>query len=120
MDNARQKPVRSRVNQDQRRSSRTIALIDCEIAFNGTVHKAVIVNLSMNGALISSKSLPPEGNTISIHIDSPHLKRRLMLEAQVLSGSWVSQTNERAGRFRVRFSSNPPELLHLHYTLSKK
>ena len=120
MDRSWNKPVRARVSQDQRRSSRIIALMDCEIAFGGAIHKAVIVNLSTNGALISSGSLPPEGAIISIRINHPNLKGPLQVEAQVLSGAWVLPTNSKAGRFRVRFSSNAPELLHLHYTLSLK
>jgi hypothetical protein len=120
MDGSWKKPLRARVHQDLRRSSRIIALMDCEIAFNGATHKAIIVNLSTNGALISSKSLPPEGSVISIHISHPNLKGPLTVDALVLSGAWVLPTNEKAGRFRVRFSSNAPELMHLHYTLSVK
>lgn len=90
-----------------------MALLDCEFTFEQATHKAVIVDLSLNGAFLSSKFRPPEEGSIRICIQSKHLKNPLTMSATVVRGHWGMSEHGKHGRFGVRFSRIAPELIHL-------
>ncbi len=86
--------LNERVVQDRRRFSRIAALLDCEVKYRGITLKAVIVDLSLNGALLSSKYLPPKGDAVTVFLQSPQLKEPLALESTVVRGAWAMSEGE--------------------------
>lgn len=105
--------IRTRVSQDRRYTSRVIARLDCHFTFEGVSHKAVIVDLSLKGAYISAKSLPPNGSTITVVIQPPAVKKEFAFNATVTRGTWATSENGKLGRFGIRFGSAFPDLMML-------
>jgi hypothetical protein len=105
--------INSRATQDRRKTSRVIARLDCSFTLEGTRHEAVIVDLSMKGALLSSKFLPKTGSTISIAINPPAVRKMLSIDCTVLRGTWVMADQGKRSRFSIRFEGAGPELLLL-------
>ena len=108
----------NRVVQDRRRFSRLSALLDCEFTFKELTHKAVIVDLSLNGALLSSKFLPPKGTTVKILLPSPQLKETLALDGTVVRGGWGMSDHGEKSRFSVQFDSLTPDLIKILNSLN--
>jgi hypothetical protein len=106
-------PIRCRVTQDQRGLSRITALLPCEFTFEGATHKGVIVDLSLNGAFISSELLPPPKSVITVLLQSRHLKQPVTLHAHVVRGGWGTAEHGKLGRFGIRFDRAAPELIGL-------
>jgi len=79
----------------------------------GASHKAVIVNLSLKGAYLSAKILPPSGSIITIVIPPPAVNKDLVFSGTVTRGTWVTSEQGRLGRFGIRFGITPPELMLL-------
>lgn len=112
--------VQTRVTQDRRLLSRIPALIPCEITYDRVTRQAVIVDLSLNGAFISSKSLPPKDAPITVSLLSTHLKKPLLLDGKVARRGWGSSEEGQLGRFGVRFDRVSPELISLLRALIAK
>jgi hypothetical protein len=105
--------IKSRVSQDRRNTSRVMARLDCSFTSKGTRYAAVIVDLSMKGAFISSTFLPSTGSTITIELGPPAVKKPLSFDCTVLRGTWVMSDQGKRGRFSIRFSGPNPELMLL-------
>ena len=105
--------IKSRVSQDRRNTSRVMARLDCCLIIDGVSHKAVIVDLSMKGAFLSTKILPPNGSTVTVSIKPPAVKKELMFTGTVTRGTWVTSDHGKLGRFGVRFGTHPTDLLML-------
>ncbi len=105
--------IRSRVTQDRRLLSRIPALLPCEFTYDKVTRQAVIVDLSLNGAFISSKSLPPEDAPVTISLFSTHLKKPLLLDGRIARRAWGTSEEGTIGRFGVRFDRVTPELISL-------
>jgi hypothetical protein len=103
----------SRVTQDRRNTSRVMARIECFFTSGKTRHSAVIVDLSLKGAFLSSKFLPENGSSITVEIQPPAVKKALSFDGTVLRGTWVMSEQGKLGRFGIRFASNNPDLLIL-------
>ncbi len=99
-------------------NSRVIALLKCQFTFEETTHEAVIVDISLKGALISSKFLPPQQGHITITLQTPRLKKALILPGEVIRGDWTMSEHGRVGRFAIRFSHMPLDLIGLINKLS--
>jgi hypothetical protein len=112
--------VRSRVTQDRRLLSRIPALLPCEITYDKVTRQAVIVDLSLNGAYISSKSLPPKDAPVTVSLFSTHLKRPLLLDGRIARRGWGTSEEGNVGRFGVRFDRVSPELISLLRALIAK
>ena len=105
--------IRSRAPQDRRNTSRVIALHKCRFTCREAVHDAVIVDLSRNGALLSSEFLPANGEEIRMSVRSEHLDKELNLLGKVLRGTMVTTDHGKRGRFVVRFADPPLGILQL-------
>jgi hypothetical protein len=105
--------VQSRVSQDRRNTSRVMARLDCSLTVDGAEHKAVIVDLSMKGAFLSSKILPRNGSTVTVAIQPPAVKKELVFTGTVIRGTRVTSDHGELGRFGIRFGSNSTDLLML-------
>jgi hypothetical protein len=106
--------------QDRRRFSRLSALTDCEFTFKELPHKAVIVDLSLIGALLSSKFLPPRGSSVKILLQPPHLKEPLTLDGTVVRGGWGTSDQGEISRFAVQFDSLTADLIRVLNRLQTK
>lgn len=106
--------------QDRRRFSRLSAHVDCEFTFKELTHKAVLVDLSLNGALFSSKFLPPRGSSVKILLQSPHLKETLTLDGTVVRGSWNTSEQEELSTFAVQIDSMTSALVKFLTSLQTK
>jgi hypothetical protein len=105
--------INSRVNQDRRNTSRVMARLDCSFTSQETRYAAVIVDLSMKGAFLSSTFLPPTGSTITIELGPPAVKKPILFDCTVLRGTWVMSDQGKRGRFSIRFAGSNPELMLL-------
>ena len=112
--------VHSRVTQDRRMLSRIPALLPFEITYDKVTRQAVIVDLSLNGAYISSKSLPPKDAPVTVSLFSTYLKRPLLLDGRIARRGWGTSEEGNVGRFGVRFDRVSPELISLLRALIAK
>lgn len=112
--------IRSRVTQDRRLLSRIPALLPCEFTYDKVTRQAVIVDLSLNGAFLSSKSLPPKDAPVTISLCSTHLKKPLLLNGRIARRGWGTSEEGDVGRFGVRFDRVSPELISLLRALVTK
>ncbi len=99
--------------QDRRSNSRVIARMDCTIACGDGIYEGVIVDLSIKGALVSSKFPAPAGSEISITLRTPLLKEPLSLTGNVLRTSRIMSEHEPMNRIAVRFGRTPLDLVVL-------
>ena len=105
-------------SQDRRTVSRFIVLLDCRFTYSGTNYSAVIVDISLRGALLSSKFRPPLGSDIVVTLQ-PHIpERELKLNGRVVRGDWGESTLGKFGRFGIRFENAPLDLVRLITKLS--
>jgi hypothetical protein len=109
--------IPNRVTQDRRSLSRMTALMQCTFTYDGVSREAVVVNLSMGGAFLSSRFLPPKGGKIEVTLQSRHLKQPLTLEARVVRGDWGASERGEISRFGVQFIRLAPELIAILRTL---
>jgi hypothetical protein len=73
--------TRGRIAQDRRSLARVSSFLDCEFACDGDTRKAVMLDLSLNGALLSAKIPPPKDAIITLYLTSRLLTRKLAIEA---------------------------------------
>ena len=105
--------IQTRVSQDRRNISRVMSRLDCHFTFEGKRHEAVIINLSMKGAFLSSPAMPPNGSNIIVEIRQPGVKKDLVFDGTVLRGTWVNSDHGKLGRFGIRVANAPIGLLAL-------
>ena len=103
----------SRVLRDQRNISRVCTRFSCHFTCDGVDHEAVVINLSINGALLSSKFMPPVGSRILLSLKLPKSKETLTLDAKVIRGGWGTSDHGAIGKFGLRFAFIPHELITL-------
>ena len=100
-------------SQDRRTVSRFIVLLDCHFTYSGTNYSAVIVDVSLTGAMLSSKFMPPVGSDIILTLQPRILERELKLNGRVVRGNWGEATSGKFGRFGIRFENAPIDLVRL-------
>jgi hypothetical protein len=105
-------------SQDKRKVSRFIVLLGCRITYSGTSYSAVMVDVSLGGALLSSQFMPPVGSDIIVTLQPPILERELKLNGRVVRGNWVESAAGKLGRFGIRFTNTPLDLVRLITKLS--
>jgi hypothetical protein len=106
-------PIRTRFTQDRRSLSRLIVPTKCSFTCEGRSWEAVVVNLSMGGAYLSSRFLPPKGALVEVTFQSRHLRQPLTLHARVIRGRWSTSDRGELSRFGVQFTRMAPELVAL-------
>ena len=99
--------------------SRIGTRIHCQMTQGGSQFEAVVVNISLGGAFLSSKHLPPTGSSVKLTLKVPALKGDLKLEGKVVRGSWVMSDHGKLGRFGIRFSHTSLDLIKLISSLDK-
>jgi hypothetical protein len=105
--------IQTRVSQDRRNVSRVMSRLDCHFTFEGKRHEAVIINLSMKGAFVSSPFLPSNGSNIMVEIRQPGVKKDLIFDGTVTRGTLVNSDHGMLGRFGIRVGNAPIGLLAL-------
>jgi len=104
----------NRAAQDRRNISRVFTRFSCHFTYEGVSREAVVIDLSLTGALLSSKYMPPIGSHLSLSLRPPASKETLKLEAQVIRGGWGFSDHGAVGKFGVRFDHNhDPQLIAL-------
>ena len=104
--------------KDQRSVSRITANLGCQFTFEGLIHDAYIMNVSLNGAFLWSPFTPPKGGHVIITLSTPLLKNILTLESEVVRTQSVSKDGVSA--FAVRFSDSSQDLIELVKNLSSQ
>jgi len=110
--------IRSRVEQDRRKTSRVMARLTCHFTLDGVSHEAVIIDMSLKGAYLSSKILPPNNTTITVFVNPPAVKKETKFTGTVIRGAWAMSEHGKLGRFGVRFGATPLDLIGLISTLN--
>ncbi len=105
--------IQNRVTQDRRKISRVPARLPCRFSIKGESHEATLLDLSLNGAFLSSKFLPPNGSGIRVTLQTPSLKNPLDLDATVIRGNCVNSDHGSLSRFAIRFHSSSLDLMKL-------
>ena len=110
--------VRSRVLQDRRRLSRIGTHMKCQFRIGGSDYEATMLDLSHEGAFLSSSFMPAAKNKIFLTISADCLKAPLELKGTVLRSTSSMSDHGSVGRFGVEFENPPLDLLRLISTLS--
>jgi hypothetical protein len=105
--------IRSRAIQDKRKTSRITTYIDCRFEFSGKEYDAVILEISLKSAYLSSAYLPPLGRKITIVINVADMAKPLVLTGKVLRSGTIMSERNRLERFSVAFDSAPLDLIKL-------
>ena len=100
----------------RRKASRISTQIECRFKFDDTDHVARILDLSKDGALLSSTFIPAQSGKVSITLQAEGLEKPLMFEGMVKRNAEVEQGEE--GQFGVEFETAIPELSQLIRALS--
>jgi hypothetical protein len=100
------------MTQDRRYISRNPVRISCHFTHGGVRHEAFIMNFSRSGALLSSKYLPQMGETIMLSLILPDSKKKnIEIQCGVVRGAWEVSDHDRLGKFGIRFSHTPLDLV---------
>jgi hypothetical protein len=105
--------IKSRVVQDLRTTSRVFTRLNCSYVHDGLSRDAVLLDISLRGALLSSRFLPPKDDTVVITVRVPVSNDVLNLEGIVTRGVRGQSEHGAVGKLSVRFTSPPLELLSL-------
>lgn len=105
--------TRGRKAIDQRMISRLEACLDCQFDFEGVHYDALVIDLSLKGAFLSSGFQPPIGSSITVTIQSSPLGRPLVLEGKVKRSSRDLWDHGCGGRFGIEVNRPPLDLAKL-------
>lgn len=106
-----------RVLKDRRNIARISTRFGCHFTYEGVSREAVVINLSLNGAQLSSKFMPPLGASVALILKPPSLNEPLKLEGKVIRGGWGISDHGAIGKFGVRFNPPSSSLINLINTL---
>jgi hypothetical protein len=103
ISSARSKAVAmpTRALNEKRAVSRYPTNFGCQFTFEGLIHDANIMNLSLDGAFLRSPFVPPKGSHVVITLRTPLLKDILTVESEVVRTEFASKDGLDA--FAVRF-----------------
>ncbi len=105
--------VATRMNQDRRYTSRLPVRMECQFTDGSTTYRAVIINLSLDGAYLAAKHLPTKGSNTTVTLSAPGVKMPLILCGKVTRGGYGTSEIGIISKFGVKFSSAPIELMTL-------
>ena len=100
----------------RRKTSRVSAKIDCQIRHDNNDYAARILDLSKDGALLSSTFMPAQKSLISITFHTEGMETPLTIEGTVTRTTAGEQGED--GKFGVEFKTIPPEISRLINILS--
>jgi len=98
--------------------SRVPARLNCHFAYDGASYEGVIIDLSLNGAYIASKFLPPKDAYVTVNLMPPAAKNPIILEGKVIRGGSTVSDHGSLSRFGIRFNRQSLELLNLLASLA--
>jgi hypothetical protein len=105
--------TQTHVIQDRRSTSRLMARLDCHFTFERIRYNAVVINLSLKGAFLSSAFMPPIGSSMLVQIREPGAKKSLVFDSTVIHVTRDNSNHGRLGGFGVRFGNAPAGLFSL-------
>jgi hypothetical protein len=112
--------IRGRIAQDRRMISRVNSHLTCQFYLDGVSRKAVVVDISLKGALLSSGFPPSKGACITIILQTPHLEQTLSLEGKVIREGWGLPDHGKMCQFGVLFNHAPLDLFKLIHKMTAK
>jgi len=98
--------------QDRRAHSRLPVHLDCEFVWENSGYRAQVMDISLSGAFVSSRVVPPVRSPVKISLTTPKSKRTLVLEGKVARPGRFVGTRASIG-FSVRFDRVTPEIFRL-------
>jgi len=110
--------VNSRITQDRRMISRVPARLNCRFTYEGISREAVIIDLSLNGAYLASKFLPPNGGSVKVTLNIPPSKNVLTLEGKIIRGGSTTSHHGSLSRFGIKFDRQSLDLIGLLTSLA--
>ncbi len=105
--------VQNLVAQDRRQNARIPTCLSCRCAFQGVSREAVILNISLAGALVSANLKPPPGSAVTLTLEPPLLQKPIILEGLVTRDDPSATERGILNRFAVRFTKTSIDLLSL-------
>jgi hypothetical protein len=84
--------------------------LDCCFEYEGKKHDAVIIDISLNGAYLSSRFLPPSGRIVRVVVKVPGAGTPIVLEGPVTRISRGMTEYGITSRFGMEFPSPPLQL----------
>ncbi|MBN2241691.1 MAG: PilZ domain-containing protein [Acidobacteria bacterium] len=97
-----------------------LELLDCSFTCRDADHHAVMVNLSLKGALLSSRIEAPKGEIIDLHIPSEFTGGMIILKGMVVRSTKTLTDHGPRYKTVVHFNGTPPDLRILLAKLSAK
>ena len=97
---------------DRRAVPRRKVHLDCQVIFEGNEYDAVIQDISTMGAFLWSSFMPPHNLPVSLRLKPNLEKPPLIIKGNVVRRDSKYKEHGKAGAFAVKFSHNPPGLLH--------
>jgi PilZ domain len=110
----------SRVIRDRRMISRVSARLNCRFTYQGVSREAVVIDLSLNGAYLAAKFLPPNDGGVTITLKTPPLKNALILEGKVIRGAEDISDRGSLGKFGIKFNQTSLDLIRIINRLAAK
>ena len=95
--------TQSRPVQDHKTVPRVRALLGCLFTFEEIGYEALIRDISLKGAFLWSKFMPPPAADLSIKVDASFPKTPLFLESRVVRSDRKSTGQGTVGVFAVKF-----------------
>jgi hypothetical protein len=77
----------------------------------GNSYEAVLLDVSLTGAFLSSKCMPKIGESVTLKLKTPNSKNGIELVGKIIRGVWVVSDHGKLGRFSIRFSHTPLDLI---------
>jgi len=104
--------------QDRRAYWRLPTFLPCVLRLGEDSYSAFLLELSSNGAFLSSVCNPQRGCPVSISLEIPESGKKISLAGHVIRGTRGTSTHGEICRFAVRFNRVTPDSLQLIKTLS--
>ncbi len=70
-----------------------------------------MIDISLNGAFLSSTFMPQIGDSVTLKLKLPPHKDSLELPGKVVRGAWAMSDHGKLGRFGLRFSHTPLDIV---------
>ena len=99
--------------QDRRAFWRLPTFLPCVVRLGEDSYSAFLLEISSNGAFISSGCSPQTGCPVSIFLQVPESGKEIVLAGHVIRGIRGTSTHGEICRFAVRFNRVTPDSLQL-------
>ena len=109
---------RNERTQDRRAHWRVQTFLSCKIRLGDAVYEGFVLEVSSNGAFISSRCFPQKGSPISISLQLPDSGNTISLNGHVVRCVRGISDHGDIGRFALQFNRISPDSMRLIKSLS--